>query len=563
MKKIETAVSTVCIAVIIAVQAAFSTAFAADSGDWAALAEECFGYFSGSDGEFWSSAADSNSDWAAYCCARLHGSEGSEAYAAQLENRISELAETVSSGGFVKPTELQRTGIFLAAMGHDPSQAVELGVFQSETLGRQGFNAYIWALIALNVTGETAPDNSLNTAQSLTEYIVASQHDDGSFSLFGDGGDVDITSAAVYALASVDSDEAQEAAQRGADWLCEIEGGYTSMGVRNCESTAQAVIALAAAGRTEKAEEAARQLAEYRRPDGGYAHLPDGDTNRMATAQTLEAFTALALSQRGEGLFSALPAVSPGLSSQDGSADIDVSTDSQTAGNPENGNTAEPVISGTAQSSAAPEQTHGFTGTHIKLIVSAAAGLAAAGMLAAAIIRRKKLLIPGAVLLAAVCGGVWLLDIRTPSEYYAQEVTGGMEVTFSADCKSVLGRMDTIDPSVNQPSVIPPDGVVIAECTLSLPEGSSAFDALITAARQQQVRVDYTGSSWGTYVRSIGYISEFGFGELSGWMYRVNGEFPQVYAGEFTLHEGDVVEFVYTCDLGGDVGDSYNAENAG
>jgi len=563
MKKIETAVSTVCIAVIIAVQAAFSTAFAADSGDWAALAEECFGYFSGSDGEFWSSAADSNSDWAAYCCARLHGSEGSEAYAAQLENRISELAETVSSGGFVKPTELQRTGIFLAAMGHDPSQAVELGVFQSETLGRQGFNAYIWALIALNVTGETAPDNSLNTAQSLTEYIVASQHDDGSFSLFGDGGDVDITSAAVYALASADSDEAQEAAQRGADWLCEIEGGYTSMGVRNCESTAQAVIALAAAGRTEKAEEAACQLAEYRRPDGGYAHLPDGDTNRMATAQTLEAFTALALSQRGEGLFSALPAVSPGLSSQDGSADIDVSADSQIAGNPENGNTAEPVIPGTAQSSAAPEQTHGFTGTHIKLIVSSASGLAAAGMLAAAIIRRKKLLIPGAVLLAAVCGGVWLLDIRTPSEYYAQEVTGGMEVTFSADCKSVLGRMDTIDPSVNQPSVIPPDGVVIAECTLSLPEGSSAFDALITAARQQQVRVDYTGSSWGTYVRSIGYISEFGFGELSGWMYRVNGEFPRVYAGEFTLHEGDVVEFVYTCDLGGDVGDSYNAENAG
>lgn len=479
MKKIETAVSTVCIAVIIAVQAAFSTAFAADSGDWAALAEECFGYFSGSDGEFWSSAADSNSDWAAYCCARLHGYEGSEAYAAQLENRISELAETVSSGGFVKPTELQRTGIFLAAMGHDPSQAVELGVFQSETLGRQGFNAYIWALIALNVTGETAPDNSLNTAQSLTEYIVASQHDDGSFSLFGDGGDVDITSAAVYALASADSDEAQEAAQRG------------------------------------------------------------------------------------EGLFSALPAVSPGLSSQDGSADIDVSADSQTAGNPENGNTAEPVIPGTAQSSAAPEQTHGFTGTHIKLIVSAASGLAAAGVLAAAIIRRKKLLIPGAVLLAAVCGGVWLLDIRTPSEYYAQEVTGGMEVTFSADCKSVLGRMDTIDPSVNQPSVIPPDGVVIGECTLSLPEGSSAFDALITAARQQQVRVDYTGSSWGTYVRSIGYISEFGFGELSGWMYRVNGEFPQVYAGEFTLHEGDVVEFVYTCDLGGDVGDSYNAENAG
>lgn len=548
MKKTETVVSAVCIAFFIALQTVFSTAFAADNTDYSELAEECFGYFS--DGDFRNSA-DGNSDWAVYCRARLNGCDGSENYADHLETRLSELAETVSSGGFVKPTELQRTGILLAALGRDPSQAAELGVFRNENLDRQGLNAYIWGLITLNVTGKTAPENAVNTAQSLTEHIISSQHEDGSFSLIGDGGDVDITSAAVYALASADSEEAREAAQRGADWLCGIEGGYSTMGVRNCESTAQAIIALTAAGRTEKAEEAAKQLAEYRRPDGGYAHLPDGETNRMATVQTLEAFTALELSQRGEGLFSVLPA-KPGV--PDSGENVPDEAAHPNMETPQNM---------TVSAAAVPEQPKGFTGTHIKLIASAIGGAGALAMLLTALIRQKKLMIPAAVILAAICGGVWLLDIRTPEEYYAQDISGGMAVTFSADCSSALENMDRIDPAVNQPSVIPADGVVITECVISLPEGSSAFDALAAAARQQQVRIDYAGSSWGTYVRSIGYISEFGFGELSGWMYRVNGEYPQTSAGNFILHEGDVVEFVYTCDLGRDVGDNFNAENAG
>ncbi|MFR0872451.1 MAG: DUF4430 domain-containing protein [Oscillospiraceae bacterium] len=133
-----------------------------------------------------------------------------------------------------------------------------------------------------------------------------------------------------------------------------------------------------------------------------------------------------------------------------------------------------------------------------------------------------------------------------------------MEVTFS-DCKSVLGRMDTIDLSVNRRRY--PAGRRSHRRARYPFRNSSAFDALITARGGSRC-VDYTAAP-GNLRPQHRYISEFGFGELSGWMYRVNGEFPQVYAGEFTLHEGDVVEFVYTCDLGGDVGDSYNAENAG
>ena len=549
MKRILRNIIAVCIALICAVQTAFSAvAESSESVDYALLAEECFGYFTENRGaeSFWDGLEFGYADWAAYCQARLYGADGAEDYAASIEAKIAELSE---SGGFVKPTEYQRAAICLAASGGDTRTAAELAVFGNETLDRQGFNAYIWALIALNVTGEQPPENAVNTAETLSEYIISRQHEDGSFSLFGDTGDVDITAAAVYALSGADTPEAEQSAQRGADWLCGIEGGYTSMGIRNCESTAQAVIALCAAGRTDKAVEAAQMLEEYRR-EGGYAHLPDGEINGLATAQALEAFTALALLERGENLFEAVPAAEITQPEETEQSD-EISTDEPVG---EIQTSSEPI------SEDSPAESGGLTGNHIKAIISSVFGLAAVICAVIFIVRRKKALAALAAVLALLGGGVWLLDIKTPEEYYSQSGTGTMRVTVSADCLAALDKMDWIDISVNPAEVIPQDGYVIKSCEVLLPEGASAFDALTAAAREQRVRVDYTGSAWGTYVRGIGYIYEFGFGELSGWMYRVNGEFPEMSASDFTLSEGDKVEFVYTCDIGRDVGDTYSAE---
>ena len=41
---------------------------------------------------------------------------------------------------------------------------------------------------------------------------------------------------------------------------------------------------------------------------------------------------------------------------------------------------------------------------------------------------------------------------------------------------------------------------------------------------------------------------------LSGWMFRVNGEFPCVGCSDVKVRNGDRIEFVYSCDTGGDVG---------
>ena len=40
-------------------------------------------------------------------------------------------------------------------------------------------------------------------------------------------------------------------------------------------------------------------------------------------------------------------------------------------------------------------------------------------------------------------------------------------------------------------------------------------------------------------------------------MYKVNGDFPNVGCSDYKLSEGDSIEFLYSCDLGADIGNIY------
>ena len=64
------------------------------------------------------------------------------------------------------------------------------------------------------------------------------------------------------------------------------------------------------------------------------------------------------------------------------------------------------------------------------------------------------------------------------------------------------------------------------------------------------------------YIEGIANLYEFDCGELSGWMYRVNGWFPNYGCSRYVLQDGDTVEWLYTCDLGEDVGGGYAAGGA-
>ncbi|SMO95156.1 Prenyltransferase and squalene oxidase repeat-containing protein [Melghirimyces algeriensis] len=95
-------------------------------------------------------------------------------------------------------------------------------------------------------------------------------------------------------------------------------------------------------------------------------------------------------------------------------------------------------------------------------------------------------------------------------------------------------------------------GTILPETTVEIQEGDTAFTVLLDTLGPG--KVVYTGSGNILYVREIDGLAEFDRGPLSGWMYRVNGQFPNHSAGVHTVKDGDVVEWVYTTDGGEDVG---------
>lgn len=490
------------------------------------------------------------SDWTAICFSRLGGET------AGYEESVREgAAELLRSDGFVKPTELARAAIALSAVSECPRELINAAAYCNADFARQGFNAWIWALIAANCSGLEAEENALYTRNDLASEIISRQLPDGGFTLRGESADTDMTAAAIYALAPLSEDEEIAAAlERAVARLSELQldsGGFSSMGIENCESAAQALIAFTAAGLPKEDSRVSRALSallEYRREDGGFAHLPDGEINSLATVQAIEALTALRLSEGGERLFD-LRKTEETAPAESAEMNVPAETLAEEETAPLETRTPEEKPDRTAP--AAYSQIGSLNGKQIKLILSLIPALGAAGFIVAAAIRRKPSMLAGAAVCAAVSGGIWLLDIRSAEEYYAQEQPADIAVTFSVRCDAALEKSDEMSEELR--GRIPEDGAVIPQRELGLPEGATAFDALITAAREEKIRVDYNGSTYGVYVSAIGFLREFDLGEMSGWMYRVNGEFPDCSAGAFALSDGDVVEFVYTCDMGRDV----------
>ena len=104
--------------------------------------------------------------------------------------------------------------------------------------------------------------------------------------------------------------------------------------------------------------------------------------------------------------------------------------------------------------------------------------------------------------------------------------------------------------------LVPEDGVILESTQLDYEEGQTVFDVLVKATKEAKIHIEYEGfKEYKTnYIEGIHNLYEFDCGPLSGWMYKVNGVFPNYGCSSYTLKEGDVVEWVYTCDLGKDVG---------
>ena len=93
------------------------------------------------------------------------------------------------------------------------------------------------------------------------------------------------------------------------------------------------------------------------------------------------------------------------------------------------------------------------------------------------------------------------------------------------------------------------DAWILPTVVRDLPEGTTAFEVF----KQVLAANGYTYDAKGSYVRAViapdgTKVAELSKGQYSGWMYRVNGEFPDTYMGAYELEDGDGIEVFFTAD---------------
>lgn len=128
--------------------------------------------------------------------------------------------------------------------------------------------------------------------------------------------------------------------------------------------------------------------------------------------------------------------------------------------------------------------------------------------------------------------------------------------TYEIRCDTLLDTSKVENEAILP--YIPSNGVVLAATQVEFKDGESVFDVLKRVTRENDIQMEFREDALysGAYIEGINYLYEFDGGTLSGWMYKVNGQFPNYGCSKYLLKNGDKVVWMYTCDLGRDIGDN-------
>lgn len=124
--------------------------------------------------------------------------------------------------------------------------------------------------------------------------------------------------------------------------------------------------------------------------------------------------------------------------------------------------------------------------------------------------------------------------------------------TFVIECKTILNNKDKLKKGLEK---YIPDDAVIFSGTVGFDSGESVYDILrrICDENSIQMEASYTPAFSSYYVEGINNLYEFDCGQGSGWMYSVNGVFPNYGCSSYKPVNNDKIAFRYTCELGYDL----------
>ena len=128
-----------------------------------------------------------------------------------------------------------------------------------------------------------------------------------------------------------------------------------------------------------------------------------------------------------------------------------------------------------------------------------------------------------------------------------------LSCSLAVRCDTLLDNMNSIAPE--KIYLIPESGSILPETEFEFSEGESAFNVLERELKRRKIHFEFTNVPMydSIYIEGIGNLYEFDAGNLSGWIYRVNGKTASFGCSQYKLKNGDKIEFLYTCKMGKDL----------
>lgn len=158
------------------------------------------------------------------------------------------------------------------------------------------------------------------------------------------------------------------------------------------------------------------------------------------------------------------------------------------------------------------------------------------------------------------------LDALASGAQTTTDADGNIVVTVPQKVCTIEIRCDTIINNLGslkagKEGYVPASGTILATSRVSFEDGETVFDVLQRACSAAGLQLEYSWTPMynSYYIEGINNLYEFDCGSESGWMYKVNGWFPNYGCSSYTLKDGDVIVWCYTCKgLGADVGGRMN-----
>ena len=143
-----------------------------------------------------------------------------------------------------------------------------------------------------------------------------------------------------------------------------------------------------------------------------------------------------------------------------------------------------------------------------------------------------------------------VVSASEPSDATSQSSTQ-KTCTVEIRCDTILKNRDNL--KAGKSKYVPEDGVILGSATAALEEGDTAFDVLKRVCEEAGVQLEYayTPAYDAYYVEGIGNLYERDCGQQSGWLFKIDGVFPNYGPSKIAVEPGQVIEWVYSCEGAG------------